>query len=129
MSQFISGITLLVHNQDKAIEFFTSKLSFHLLEDTIVSPTKRWVVVAPSGKGNCAVILSQANSKEQNESVGNQTAGKVFAVIKTDTFDQDVARMMENGISFVRGPEVAPWGKVVVFKDLYGNLWDLVGTG
>ena len=89
----------------------------------------RWVVVAPSGKGNCAVILSQANSKEQNESVGNQTAGKVFAVIKTDTFVQDVARMMENGISFVRGPEVAPWGKVVVFKDLYGNLWDLVGTG
>ena len=129
MPQYISGITLLVHNQDKAIEFFTSKLSFNLLEDTIVSPTKRWVVVAPSGNGNCAVILSQANSAEQKGSVGNQMAGKVIAVIKTDSFDKDVERMKANGISFERGPEVAPWGKVAIFKDLYGNLWDLVGTG
>lgn len=129
MAQTISRMTILVRNQDEAIAFYTTKLGFRLLEDTQVTAEKRWVVLAPPGVENGAIVLALANSPDQLKSVGFQTAGKVLAVLHTDSFESDVKKMIENGVNFIRGPIDAPWGKVVVFEDLYGNLWDLVGEG
>ncbi|MEY4594627.1 MAG: hypothetical protein RIQ47_1037 [Bacteroidota bacterium] len=126
MAQVISRISLLVADQDEAISFFVDKLGFKLLEDTQVSPTKRWVVVAPPGSSGCAVLLSKASEEQQTLRVGNQTGGKVLLVLETDSFDNDLERLRKHQITIVRGPSSQEWGRVVVFEDLYGNLWDMV---
>lgn len=129
MSQQIAHIALIVDDYDEAISFYTQKLNFTLLEDTVLSETKRWVLVAPKDSASCSLLLAKASDEEQRSRVGNQTGGRVFLFLHTDNFWKDYKNMLKAGISFVKNPVVEPYGTVAVFKDLYGNLWDLVGPG
>ena len=126
MNQHIAHIALVVANYDEAIEFYTEKLNFILVEDTKLSETKRWVKVAPPGNGQCCLLLAQAATEEQKSRVGNQTGGRVFLFLYTDDFWRDYNTMIEKKINFVRQPIEEPYGTVAVFEDLYGNLWDFI---
>ncbi len=126
MKQQIAHIALVVDDYDKAISFYTQQLHFRLVEDTVLSETKRWVVVAPPGSEGCSLLLAKAASDEQESRVGNQAGGRVFLFLHTDHFQRDYDDMRSKGIEFVRGPVKEPYGTVGVFKDLYGNLWDLI---
>ncbi len=128
MPQKIAQIALLVNDYDEAIDFYTKKLHFTLLEDTILSPTKRWVVIAPQNSNGCNLLLAKAANDEQQKFVGNQTGGRVFLFLHTDDFDTDYQNLLANNITIVREPTVEEYGKVAVFADLYGNLWDLIVT-
>ena len=112
---------------DEAIDFYTKKLGFTLVEDTYQpEQDKRWVVVAPPGSEGTSLLLARASKPEQETFVGNQTGGRVFLFLNTDDFWQDYQMMVLRGVEFVREPKVESYGTVAVFKDLYGNLWDLV---
>ena len=126
MKQSIARIALVVYDYDKAIDFYTNKLDFLLVEDTDLGDGKRWVIVAPQGSRECSLVLSKADDEKQLASVGNQTGGRVFLFLYTDDFWRDYYKMMERKIKFVRSPEKMPYGMVAVFEDLYGNLWDLL---
>jgi catechol 2,3-dioxygenase-like lactoylglutathione lyase family enzyme len=126
MNQHIAHIALVVDNYDDAIKFYTEKLNFKLLEDTKLSETKRWVMVAPPGNGDCCLLLAQAATEEQKTRVGNQTGGRVFLFLYTDDFWRDYNAMIAKQINFIRPPEEQPYGTVAVFEDLYGNLWDFI---
>jgi catechol 2,3-dioxygenase-like lactoylglutathione lyase family enzyme len=126
LKQHIAHIALVVDDYDKAIEFYTQKLNFNLIEDTVLSETKRWVLVAPNGSSECKLLLAKAASEEQQSRVGNQTGGRVFLFLYTDNFERDYNEMKSEGIEFVRPPSKESYGTVAVFKDLYGNLWDLI---
>ena len=126
MNQHIAHIALVVNNYDEAIEFYTQKLNFTLIEDTRLSETKRWVKVAPKGDGQCCLLLAQAVNEEQQSRIGYQTGGRVFLFLYTDDFWRDYNNMLEKKINFVRPPIKEPYGTVAVFEDLYGNLWDLI---
>ncbi len=126
MKQFIARISILVADYDEAIGFYTEKLGFKLLEDTQLSPKKRWVVVAPHGDTQCALVLAKAASKKQKEFIGKQGGGRVFLFLYTDNIWEDYLQMRLKGVKFIRKPAKEPYGTVAVFKDLYGNLWDLL---
>lgn len=127
MKQAIVHIALVVKDYDEAIEFYTKKLHFSLVEDTYQpEQNKRWVVVAPPGSNGTTILLARASEPIQESFVGNQAGGRVFLFLGTDNFERDVKEMKESGIEFLREPKVQDYGKVAVFKDLYGNLWDLV---
>ena len=126
MQQYLAGISLVVNDYDEAIDFYTRKLSFTLLEDTRMSDTKRWVVIAPPGSTGCTLLLAKAANDAQKAAVGNQTGGRVFLFLHTDNFDRDYNQMQEAGIEFIESPRQEAYGKVVVFADLYGNRWDLI---
>lgn len=126
MKQRIAHIALVVNDYDEAIQFYTRKLNFTLVEDSVLSETKRWVLVSPPGSDACRLLLAKASNAEQQTRVGNQTGGRVFLFLHTDNFWSDYKSMTEKGISFVREPVEEPYGTVAVFKDLYGNLWDLI---
>ena len=126
MNQHIAHIALVVNNYDEAIQFYTEKLNFTLIEDTKLSETKRWVLVAPKGKGQCCLLLAQAANEEQKSRVGNQTGGRVFLFLYTDDFWGDYNNLVLQKIKFVRPPVKEAYGTVAVFEDLYGNLWDLI---
>ena len=126
MNQRIAHIALVVADYDEAIKFYTTQLGFTLLEDTPLSETKRWVMIAPKGDGQCCLLLAQAATEEQRTRVGNQTGGRVFLFLYTDDFWRDYKAYTEKGIHFVRQPVAEPYGTVAVFEDLYGNLWDLI---
>jgi catechol 2,3-dioxygenase-like lactoylglutathione lyase family enzyme len=128
MNQRLAYITLLVKDYDEAIEFFTGKLGFTLIEDTPVSESKRWVVISPPGSSGCNILLAKAVGEEQQSRVGNQTGGRVFLFLYTDDFDRDYQNLIDQDIAIVREPRVETYGKVAVFSDLYANLWDLIGT-
>lgn len=125
MSQKIAHIAIVVKDYDEAIDFYTQKLKFTLVEDTPLSETKRWVVVKPSGSA-CSLLLAKASTKEQAGRIGNQTGGRVFLFLHTTNFDQDFQNLAEQKIKIVRQPSQEAYGKVAVFEDLYGNLWDLI---
>lgn len=127
MNQRLAQIALVVNDYDEAIEFYTQKLHFRLLEDTQLSETKRWVVVAPQGENSCALLLAKAANDEQKTRIGNQTGGRVFLFLNTDDFQRDFQNLLNNNIKIVRQPSVEEYGTVAVFEDLYGNLWDLIG--
>lgn len=127
MKQHIAHIALVVEDYDEAIAFYTEKLQFTLVEDTVLSDTKRWVIVAAPGDGNCSLLLAKAVGEEQKSRIGNQTGGRVFLFLHTDDFWRDHALMTANRIVFVRPPVTEVYGTVAVFADLYGNLWDLIG--
>jgi catechol 2,3-dioxygenase-like lactoylglutathione lyase family enzyme len=127
MNQRIVHIALLVDDYDRAIEFYTRKLHFRLIEDTALSETKRWVLVAPPGNNECCLLLAKAATEEQRSRVGNQTGGRVFLFLQTDNFKRDFENLKANAITIVREPTVEAYGTVAVFSDLYGNLWDLIG--
>lgn len=126
MNQQIAHIALVVKDYDEAIAFYTQKLNFKLLEDTELSDTKRWVMVAPPGNGQCCLLLAKAATEEQQSRIGNQTGGRVFLFLFTDDFWRDYQNMQERQINFVRPPVEEAYGTVAVFEDLYGNLWDLI---
>ena len=126
MKQHIAHIALLVRDYDEAIQFYTGKLHFTLVEDTVLSETKRWVLVAPKGSGECCLLLAKAANMEQEARIGDQTGGRVFLFLYTNNFWTDYETMVKEGVEFVREPKVETYGTVAVFKDLYGNLWDLL---
>ncbi|MBT8061948.1 MAG: VOC family protein [Gammaproteobacteria bacterium] len=127
-SQQSLGLTaLVVADYDDAICFYTEKLGFELIED-IYQPQqdKRWVVVAPPGARESRLLLAQASNDEQRSRVGNQTGGRVFLFLYTSDFQSDYEAYQSRGVEFVRPPKTEAYGTVAVFKDLYGNLWDLI---
>ncbi|MES2004468.1 MAG: VOC family protein [Bacteroidota bacterium] len=126
MNQHITHFALVVNDYDEAIAFYTQKLNFNLIEDTMLSETKRWVLVAPQGSKECAILLAKAANEEQKSRVGNQTGGRVFLFLNTDDFWRDYHAMLAKDIKFIRGPIEESYGTVAVFEDLYGNLWDLI---
>ncbi|MEL7536228.1 MAG: VOC family protein [Pseudomonadota bacterium] len=128
MRQTIARVSLVVHDYDDAIAFYTQKLGFDLLEDEpMPAQNKRWVVVAPRGDASTSLVLARASNDEQRAAVGRQTGGRVGFFLSTDDFWRDHRAFTANGVEFVRGPFEESYGTVAVFKDLYGNLWDLVG--
>jgi catechol 2,3-dioxygenase-like lactoylglutathione lyase family enzyme len=126
MNQRLAYITLLVDDYDKAIDFYTSKLNFKLIEDTTISETKRWVLVKPDGSGGCCLLLAKAANEQQKSIIGNQTGGRVFLFLHTDNFQRDYQNLLNNGIKIVREPVEEKYGIVAVFQDIYGNHWDLI---
>lgn len=126
MKQYIAHIALVVKDYNDAIEFYTSKLGFTLVEDTVLSESKRWVLIRPPGSGDCSLLLAKAAKPEQELVIGNQTGGRVFLFLFTDNFERDYDNMVKKGIHFVRPPANEEYGTVAVFEDLYGNLWDLI---
>jgi catechol 2,3-dioxygenase-like lactoylglutathione lyase family enzyme len=126
MNRAIFQLAIVVKNYDEAIEFYTRKLGFELIEDTVLSPEKRWVVVAPSANSACKLLLAKASGDEQLSRVGNQTGGRVFLFMHTDNLERDYQNLKNNQVHIVREPIVEAWGKVLVFADIYGNLWDLI---
>ena len=126
MNQRIAHITLVVKDYDDAIEFYTKRLNFTLLEDTKIDEKKRWVMVAPPGAKECCLVLAKADNDRQLESIGNQTGGRVGFFLFTDDFWRDFNKMTDRKINFVRPPTKFEYGTVAVFEDLYGNKWDLI---
>ena len=127
MRQSIVHIALVVRDYDEAIDFYTNKLNFDLIEDTYqAEQDKRWVVVSPPGSSGTTLLLARASKPEQEPFVGNQAGGRVFLFLNTDDFWRDFEAMKAKGIKFIREPKQAEYGMVAVFEDLYGNLWDLL---
>lgn len=126
MNQKLAQIALVVNDYDEAIKFYTEKLNFILLEDTKLNETKRWVVVKPNGTGCCNILLAKAANEEQRTRIGNQTGGRVFLFMHTDNIKRDYESMIAKNIEFARTPTEEVYGTVAVFKDIYGNLWDLI---
>ena len=127
MNQNIGYVALVVRDYDEAIDFYVKTLGFELLEDTAVeAQNKRWVLVAPPGSSGARLLLARAVGEEQGSRVGNQTGGRVFLFLHTDDVWRDYRRYKERGVEFVREPKEEAFGTAVVFRDLYGNLWDLV---
>lgn len=131
--QRLALVTLVVDAYDRAIAYYCDVLGFELVEDTPLSPEKRWVVVRPSAGdetgdiGGCGLLLARGAKPEQTARIGDQTGGRVGFFLHTDDFDRDFARYTARGVNFVNGPRDEVYGRVGVFEDLYGNLWDLVG--
>jgi catechol 2,3-dioxygenase-like lactoylglutathione lyase family enzyme len=128
----IAHVAVLVRDYDEAIEFFTGKLKFRLLEDTIMGPGKRWVLVAPpgaAGERGTALLLAKAATDDQSLCIGNQAGGRVFLFLRTGNFWRDYEDMRSLGVRFLETPREEPYGTVAVFLDLYGNKWDLLGSG
>lgn len=129
MPQSLAHIALVVRDYDEAIAWFTGKLGFVLVADELQpEQDKRWVLVAPpgAGEGATSILLARAATPAQSAFVGDQAGGRVFLFLRTDDFDRDYEAMCAKGVRFVREPKRAPYGKVAVFEDLLGNLWDLV---
>ena len=124
--QCLIQVTVVVENYDEAIQFYTQKLNFTLIEDTVLTNLKRWVVVSPPGSTGCNLLLAKAVNDEQKSRVGNQTGGRVFLFLQTNNFAVDFDRLKKNGVTIIREPSVVEYGTVAVFADLYGNLWDLI---
>jgi catechol 2,3-dioxygenase-like lactoylglutathione lyase family enzyme len=128
MKQSLGLVSLVVREYDEAIAFFVGVLGFTLVEDTLVPEQgKRWVVVSPPGAVESRLLLARASGDEQVAHIGNQTGGRVFLFLHTDDFARDFGAYKNRGVEFVRAPRDEAYGTVAVFKDLYGNLWDLIG--
>lgn len=126
MKQYIAQFALVVKDYDEAIDYYTKKLNFELIEDTKQSEEKRWVLVKPKGSSETAILLAKAVNEEQKSRVGNQTGGRVFLFLYTDNFWRDYNQMQEKGIKFIKEPKEEAYGTVAVFEDLYRNIWDLL---
>lgn len=126
MKQRIAHMTLLVRDYDEAIAYYTKTLGFKLVEDTPVAEGKRWVLVAPAGESGCGLLLAKAKNAEELGAVGRQAGGRVFLFLHTDDFARDYREFTARGVRFCEQPREEPYGRVVVFADLYGNRWDLL---
>jgi catechol 2,3-dioxygenase-like lactoylglutathione lyase family enzyme len=126
VTQHLSQFTVTVRDYDEALAFYVEKLGFERLEDTDLGGGKRWVRVRPAGSMGAGILLARATSPEQEASVGNQTGGRVFVFLETDDFWRDYNALVTRGVLFVRPPSEESYGTVAVFKDLYGNLFDLI---
>ena len=126
MNRKLAHVAVVVRNYDEAIAFYTRVLGFRLVEDTDLGGGKRWVLVTPGAPEECCVLLAQAANAEQLSRVGNQTGGRVFLFLHTDDFWRDYNSLRSQAVEFVREPKEESYGTVAVFRDLYGNLWDLI---
>jgi catechol 2,3-dioxygenase-like lactoylglutathione lyase family enzyme len=126
MSRYIAHIALVVNDYDEAIDFYTQKLGFIIIEDSVLSEAKRWVLIAPDERAQCYILLAKAANNEQKQAIGNQSGKRVFLFLSTDDFWGDYHKMLQLDIKFIRSPSEETYGTVAVFEDLYGNLWDLV---
>ena len=126
MKQELAQIAIVVRDYDEAIDFYTQKLHFTLLEDTVMSSTKRWVRIAPPGSTGCGLLLAKATNEEQQKSIGFQSGGRVFLFLHTDNFERDSQNLLHHDIKIVKPMSHQEYGTVAVFEDLYGNLWDLI---
>jgi len=127
MRQSLGLVSLVVRDYDEALNFFVGKLGFQLVEDTpVLEQAKRWVVISPPGATESRLLLAKASTAEQASRIGAQTGGRVFLFLYTDNFWRDYEHYRTQGIVFVREPKTERYGTVAVFKDLYGNLWDLL---
>jgi catechol 2,3-dioxygenase-like lactoylglutathione lyase family enzyme len=127
IKQSLGLVSLVVREYDEALDFFVGKLGFILVEDSLLpEQTKRWVVITPPGATESGLLLARASTREQVLRIGTQSAGRVFLFLYTNDFWRDYERYKAQGIVFVREPKSESYGTVAVFKDLYGNLWDLV---
>jgi catechol 2,3-dioxygenase-like lactoylglutathione lyase family enzyme len=127
MKQSLGLVSILVRDYDEALGFFVGRLGFRLVEDTSVpEQSKRWVVVSPPGASESRLLLARASTSEQESRIGAQTGGRVFLFLYTDDFWRNYERYTARGVEFVRPPQREPYGTVAVFKDLYGNMWDLL---
>ena len=127
MQQNLAHIAVVVRDYDEAIQYYTNTLGFNLIEDTALSDVKRWVMVQPQGASNgCMLLLAKAATPEQAKSIGCQTGGRVFLFLYTDNFYRDYENYTAKGVEFTIPPHEEDYGTVAVFKDLYGNLWDLI---
>lgn len=122
----IGLVAVVVHDYDEAVAFYTRALGFQLREDTDQGGGRRWVVVAPQGSTETAILLAKADGPRQRDRVGDQTGGRVGLLLNTDDFARDHARMVAAGVEFEEDPRREPYGTVAVFRDLYGNRWDLI---
>jgi catechol 2,3-dioxygenase-like lactoylglutathione lyase family enzyme len=127
MPQSISTVALVVPDYDSAIDFYVRRLGFALISDIAQSATKRWVTVAPPGATGATLLLAKADGSEQITAIGNQTGGRVFLFLETDDFARDHATMMAAGVAFEEPPRTEPYGTVAVWRDPFGNRWDLIG--
>jgi catechol 2,3-dioxygenase-like lactoylglutathione lyase family enzyme len=129
LQQSLALVALLVRDYDEALAFFVGDLGFVLVEDTFMpQQNKRWVVIAPPASSGTRILLARASTPEQTARLGDQSAGRVFLFLHTD-IRRDYARYRTKGVEFVRPLTEEPWGQVAVFRDLYGNLWDLIQPG
>ena len=126
VQQHIGSIALVVKDYDEAIEFYTQKLNFELVEDTHLGEGKRWVLISPPNSSRTSLLLAKATTPEQISAIGNQTGGRVFLFLHTNDFWRDYNLMLSKGVTFTEEPRVEPYGTVVVFEDLYGTKWDLL---
>ena len=127
MKQSLVHIALIVNDYDEALNFYTNVLDFDLIEDTYQpEQDKRWVVVSPRNSNGATILLAKASKPIQKDFIWNQSGGRVFLFLGMDDFYRDYNNLVSKGVEFVREPKVADYGTVAVFKDLYGNLWDLV---
>jgi catechol 2,3-dioxygenase-like lactoylglutathione lyase family enzyme len=126
MNRKLAHVAVVVRDYDEAIAFYTRVLGFRLVENTDLGSGKRWVLVSPGSGDGCCVLLAQAASAVQASRIGNQTGGRVFLFLHTDDFWRDYNSLCGHAVEFVREPKEEPYGTVAVFKDLYGNLWDLI---
>ncbi len=122
----MSAVTLVVPDYEAGLDFYVRILGFDLIEDTALSPEKRWVLIAPPGSMECRVLLAKAASAEQQSAIGNQAGGRVFLFLSTDDFERDYTKMRRAGVPFLEAPREEDYGKVAVFTDPFGNKWDLV---
>lgn len=125
MAQHISAIALLVPDYDEGIDFYVGTLGFDLIEDTPQSETKRWVLIAPKG-AQTRILLAKADGAQQGAAIGSQTGGRVGFFLNTDNFESDYAHMIKAGVVFEEKPRHEPYGTVAVFRDPFGNRWDLL---
>jgi len=128
MTQHLTALSLVVRDYDEAIAYYTGVLGFQLVEDTPLGPGKRWELVAPpgAGPGGCRLLLAKAKHAAELAAVGNQTGGRVFLFLQTDDFRRDHGALRARGVEFLEAPREESYGTVAVFRDLYGNRWDLL---
>lgn len=125
MKQFLSAVSIIVADYDEAIDYYTNKLGFELMDD-IDQGSKRWVTVQPKGASESQIVLAKPSNKEQEKYIGNQSGGRVWLFLQTDDFYRDYKNMLANGVHFLEEPREEVYGIVAVFQDLYGNKWDLI---
>ncbi|CAN2191982.1 Glyoxalase/fosfomycin resistance/dioxygenase domain containing protein [Candidatus Nanopelagicaceae bacterium] len=125
MATTLGMIAIVIPDYDEAIAHYVNDLGFALIEDTELTPEKRWVVIAPSTKG-AQILLAKASNAAQEAAIGNSTGGRVGFFLYTDNFTETYERFIAKGIEFTETPRSETFGQVVVFKDKYGNKWDLI---
>jgi catechol 2,3-dioxygenase-like lactoylglutathione lyase family enzyme len=129
MPAHLGAVSVLVPDYDEAIAYYTKALGFQLVEDTPLSPEKRWVLVAPRGESSCRLLLAKAKNAAERAAIGRQAGGRVFLFLHTDDFWRDYRAFVAAGVTFNEAPRTEPYGTVAVFTDLYGNKWDLLQLG
>ncbi|MTI10610.1 VOC family protein [Curvivirga aplysinae] len=126
MSQFISSISLIVPDYDQAKEFYVNILGFEVVQDVELAPDKRWIVVRPKGAIETCLVFKRAEKTEELNAIGNQAAGGVLLILRTNQFEADYLKMKNAGVVFMEAPRNEPYGKVVIFSDPFGHKWDLI---